>query len=175
MPRHRSRLCPVPQPGAAPAVAADFPQRGRLAKTGTRNTLQPIIQHIKNTSRAQDAQEVFFSYARGCFMRRTVRHRPAGKETIAMNQTVPQQIAVLRAVLLPAAGAVARISRPAAGFSGCRKQKGAAARRAAPSRAPRRPFRAPPPPPSHKNLDRVRAQSSAAARHAGVFQPTSTE
>ena len=31
------------------------------------------------------------------------------------------------------------------------------------------------PPPSHKNLDRVRAQLSAAARHAGVFQPTSTE
>lgn len=31
------------------------------------------------------------------------------------------------------------------------------------------------PPPSHKNLDRVRAQLSAAARHAGAFQPTSTE
>ena len=31
------------------------------------------------------------------------------------------------------------------------------------------------PPPRPKNRDRVRAQLSAAARHAGVFQPTSTE
>ena len=52
-----------------------------------------------------------------------------------------------------------------------------------PPRAPQRPAETaapapvlrPLPPPSHKNLDRVRAQLSAAARHAGVFQPTSTE
>lgn len=31
------------------------------------------------------------------------------------------------------------------------------------------------PPPSHHNLDRVRAQLSAAVRRAGTFQPTSTE
>ena len=40
---------------------------------------------------------------------------------------------------------------------------------------PPAPVLRPLPPPSHKNLDRVRAQLSAAARHAGVFQPTSTE
>ena len=40
---------------------------------------------------------------------------------------------------------------------------------------PSAPVLRPLPPPSHKNLDRVRAQLSAAARHAGVFQPTSTE
>lgn len=52
-----------------------------------------------------------------------------------------------------------------------------------PPRAPQRPAETaapapvlrPLPPPSHKNLDRVRAQLSAAARHAGAFQPTSTE
>ena len=48
-----------------------------------------------------------------------------------------------------------------------------------PPRAQQRPTPAPVlrplPPPRHKNLDRVRAQLSAAARHAGVFQPTSTE
>lgn len=31
------------------------------------------------------------------------------------------------------------------------------------------------PPPSHHNLDRVRAQLSAAVRRAGAFQPTSME
>lgn len=40
---------------------------------------------------------------------------------------------------------------------------------------PPAPVLRPLPPPSHKNLDRVRAQLSAATRHAGVFQPTSTE
>ena len=40
---------------------------------------------------------------------------------------------------------------------------------------PPAPVLRPLPPPSHKNLDRVRAQLSAAARHAGAFQPTSTE